>query len=107
MKNVDYAGDCEKMHDQKLSGDDLSDFEFTDVVYKRFPMDSDSYSDVFSEWEDSESDTESACSQQRCETELDNKLYSGAPITSSSSAVQLLSSVFKHKLTREAFNNLL
>lgn len=107
VKNVDYAGDCEKMHDQKLSGDDLSDFEFTDDAYERFAKDSDSYSDVFSECEDSESDTESTCSSQRCETEPDDKLYSGAPITSSSSAVLLLSFVFKHKLTREAFNDLL
>ena len=97
VENIDHTGDCE---DQKLG-----DLESTDVAYERFAKDSDSCSDVFSECEDSESDTE--FSSQRCETEPDDKLYSGAPITSSSSAVLLLSFVFKHKLTREAFNDLL
>ena len=39
--------------------------------------------------------------------EPDDKLYSGAPMTSRSSTMLLLSFVFKHKLTREAFNDLL
>ena len=37
----------------------------------------------------------------------DDGLYSGAPLTSSTSFVLLLTFVMKHKLTREAFNDLL
>ena len=50
MENIDHTGDCEEMHNQKLSGDELSDFEFTDVEYERStkPKDSDSCSDDFS-----------------------------------------------------------
>lgn len=52
-----------------------------------------------------EIDTE--CIPEHCGAESDDMLYSGAPITSNSSVVLLLSFVFKHKLTRKAFNDLL
>ena len=52
-----------------------------------------------------EIDTE--CIPEHCGAESDDMLYSGAPITSNSSVVLLLSFVFKHKHTREAFNDLL
>lgn len=41
------------------------------------------------------------------ESKPDDVLYSGAPLTSSTSFVLLLTFVMKHKLTREAFNDLL
>ena len=44
---------------------------------------------------------------EQCESEPNDILYSGAPLTSSTSIVLLLTFVTKHKLTREAFNDLL
>ena len=62
-------------------------------------------SDVFSDCENIDSDSESI--PEQCEVEHDDALYSGAPITSSSSVVLLLSFAFKHKLTRETLSDLL
>ena len=73
-------------------------------LYERFVVD-ETGSDVFSDCENIESDSESISEQ--CEEGHDDVLYSGAPITSNSRVVLLLSFVFKHKLTREAFSDLL
>ena len=67
--------------------------------------DDDVCSDFLSDSENIESDNESIPEQR--ETEADDILYSGAPIKSSTSVVLLLLFVFKHKLTREAFSDLL
>ena len=84
VENIDHTGDCEEMHNQKLSGDELSDFEFTDVEYERF----------------TKPNARIAILARMILAEPDDKLYSGVPITSRSSTVLLLSFVFKHKLTR-------
>lgn len=93
--------DFENMRDDgEVSEDETLHF----TSFERFVMD-DAGSDVFSDCEDIESDSESI--PEQCEVEHDDALYSGSPITSSSSVVLLLSFVFKHKLTREAFSDLL
>lgn len=80
-------------------------FFFPVNAYERFVKDDDVCSDFLSDSENIESDNESIPEQR--ETEADDILYSGAPIKSSTSVVLLLSFVFKHKLTREAFSDLL
>lgn len=79
---------------------------FTDNMYARFPRDEDASSDVFSDNENIESDSESLL-DEACETEHDDVLYSGAPITTTSSIVLILSFVMKYNLTREALRDLL
>lgn len=75
-------------------------------MYERFVVDDDEAgSDIFSDCENIESDTE--YTSEHCDGQSDDMLFAGAPISSSSSVVQLLSFVFKHKLTREAFSDLL
>ena len=74
-------------------------------MYERYVMDDDAGSDIFSDCENIESDSESSSKEH--EREHNDMLYSGSPITSSSSVVLLLSFVLKHKLTREAFSDLL
>ena len=74
-------------------------------TYERFIKDDDACSDFFSDSEIIESDSESIT--ERCETEANEILYSGAQVSSSSSVVLLRSFVFKHKLTCEAFSDLL
>ena len=75
-------------------------------MYERFVVDDDEAgSDIFSDCENIESDTE--YTSEHCNGQSDDMLFAGAPISSSSSVVQLLSFVFKHKLTREAFSDLL
>ena len=85
--------------DVSLSESELLDF--TNAPYERFVTeDDDACSQTFSDYEDNEVlELES----KQGEPEPDCTLYSGAPLTSSSSIVLLLSFVMKHKLTREAF----
>ncbi|XP_044165512.1 uncharacterized protein LOC122949481 [Acropora millepora] len=52
-------------------------------------------------------DTNASLDSEQHESKPDDVLYSGAPLTSSTSFVLLLTFVMKHKLTREAFNDLL
>lgn len=78
---------------------------FKESTYARFIKDDDASSDVFSDNEHIESDTESL--QEECETENDDVLYPGAPITTTSSIVLILSFVLKYNLTHEAFRDLL
>lgn len=94
--------ESEVMLDVSLSESELLDF--TNTPYERFVTEDDACSQTFSDYEDHE-DLELELKQ--CEPEPDCALYSGAPLTSSSSIVLLLSFVMKHKLTREAFNDLL
>lgn len=56
---------------------------------------------------DSEDHENLDMTSEQHESKPDDVLYSGAPITSSTSFVLLLTFVMKHKLTREAFNDLL
>ena len=79
----------------------------THTSYERHIKEGDACSDSSSssEYESTESDTESI--PEQCQVEADDILYSGAPLSSTSSVVLLLSFVMKHKLTREAFNDLL
>lgn len=93
--------EVEEMLDVSLSECEMLDLE---NVYERFVTEDDACSQTFSDYEDHE-DLELELKQ--CEPEPDCALYSGAPLTSSSSIVLLLSFVMKHKLTREAFNDLL
>ena len=94
--------ELEKMLDVGLSESELLDFKNT--AYERFVTEDDSCSQTFSDYEDHE-DLE--LEMKHCEPEPDCALYSGALLTSSSSIFLLLSFVMKHKLTREAFNDLL
>lgn len=75
------------------------------TLYGRFLREDDDASlHSVSDYEDQE-DLE--LPSKSCESECDdNILYPGAPLTSSTSVV-LLTFVMKHKLTHEAFNDLL
>ena len=74
-------------------------------MYARFIKEDDTSSDIFSDFESSVgSDSETL--PEECEKE-DDVLYSGSPITTSSSIVLILSFVMKYKLTQEAFRDLL
>ena len=96
-----------KTHDDRLSEDELDLTSSTDgnILYDQFVIDDEAGSDIFSDCENIESDSE--CTSGEFVGEQDEMLYSEAPITSCSSVVLLLSFVFKHKLTREAFSDLL
>ena len=85
--------------------DELLQFTDSTCMYARFIKDDDASSDVFSDNENIESDSEPLL--EECETEHDDMLYSGAPITTTSSIVLILSFVMKYNLTREAFRDLL
>ena len=76
------------------------------TLYERFLREDDDASlHSVSDYEDQE-DLE--LPSENCESESDdNILYPGAPLTSSTSVVLLLTFVMKHKLTHEAFNDLL
>ena len=56
---------------------------------------------------DSEDHDNLDMTSEKHESKPEDVLYSGAPLTSSTSFVLLLTFVMKHKLTREAFNDLL
>ena len=109
-KDMDRSSDfaSEDEDNSRISGDEfeLLDFADSDDTFEQFVKDEDACSDFFSDCEDPD-EIDSECIPEQCEAESDEGLYSGAPITSSSSVVLLLSFVFKHKLTCEAFNDLL
>ena len=86
------------MLDISLSESKLLDL--TNTPYERFVTEDNACLQTFSDYEDLELEL------KQCEPEPDCALYPGAPPTSSSSIVLLLSFVMKHKLTREAFNPL-
>lgn len=92
--------------DSGRSEDELFDFTHDACMYERFVME-EVASDVSSDCESIESESDCESTSERCEVEHDDILYSGAPISSSSSVVLLLSFVFKHNLTREALSDLL
>ena len=91
------------LSDQDENQDEL--WSHNACMYERYVMADDAGSDIFSDCENIESDSESSSKEH--EGENIYMLYSGSPITSSSSVVLLLSFVLKHKLTREAFSDLL
>lgn len=94
---------CEDLEDMQTDEATGEDAQFP--TFDRFVKDDDNVSDDSSDLDDSESDSDSlddACAQS--DSDL---LYSDAPITTTSSVVLLLSFASKHKLTREAFNDLL
>ena len=85
--------------------DSLSEEELLNSLYELFiGEDSNASLDYVS---DSEDHDNLDMTSGQCESKPDDVLYSGAPLTSGSSFVLLLSFVMKHKLTREAFNDLL
>lgn len=89
-----------------LEASDDEQWTTTSTSYERFLREDDDASlHSVSDYEDQE-DLE--LPSENCESESDDDiLYPGAPLTSSSSVVLLLTFVMKHKLTREAFNDLL
>lgn len=109
MQDMDetFQYEFEETHDGRLSEDELDLTSSTDgnILYDRFVIDDEARSDIFSDCENIESDSEYTSGE--FVGEQDEMLYSEAPITSCSSVVLLLSFVFKHKLTREAFSDLL
>ena len=110
VKDMDSSCEfaLEDEDNSRISGDEfeLLDSPEDSNTFEKFVKDEDACSDFFSDCEDPD-EIDSECIPEQCEVESDDRLYSGAPITSSSSVVLLLSFVFKHKLTHEAFNDLL
>ena len=109
VKDIDSSSEfaLEDEDNSRISGDEFELLDFADSnTFEQFVKDEDACSEFFSDCEDPD-EIDSECIPEQCEAESDDRLYSGAPITSSSSVVLLLSFVFKHKLTREAFNDLL
>ena len=109
VKDIDSSSESavEDEDNSKISGDEFEQLDFANSnTFEQFVKDEDACSDFFSDCEDPDK-IDSECIPEQCEAESDDTLYSGTPITSSSSVVLLLSFVFKHKLTREAFNDLL
>lgn len=96
--------DLDRMFDSEASDDEQ--LTTMSTLYERFlGEDDDASLHSVSDYEDQE-DLE--LPSESCESECDNNiLYPGAPLTSSTSVVLLLTFVMKHKLTREAFNDLL
>ena len=85
--------------------DSLSEGELSNSSYELFiGEDNNASLDSVS---DSEDHDNLDMTSGQCESKPDDVLYSGAPLTSSISFVLLLTFVMKHKLTREAFNDLL
>ena len=107
MQDIDETFQYEFEETDDGRSEDELDLTSTDgnILYDRFVIDDEAGSDIFSDCENIESDSEYTSGE--FEGEQDEMLYSGAPITSCSSVVLLLSFVFKHKLTREAFSDLL
>lgn len=96
---------AESLQCDSASDDELLQFTERKSMYVRFIKEDDTSSDIFSDVESSGgSDSETLA--EECDGE-DDVLFSGAPITTSSSIVLLLSFVMKHKLTQEAFHDLL
>ena len=102
--------DCEGFTAENLQCDSASDDELLDFtarksMYARFIEEDDTSSDIFSDVESScGSDSETLAEESERE---DDVLFSGAPITTTSSIVLILSFVMKYKLTQEAFRDLL
>ena len=79
-----------------------------DVVYQCFiSEDVDDCDTSLESASDFEEPEEGELPAENCDSNPDDMLYAGAPITSSMSSVLLLTFAMKHKLTREAFNDLL
>ena len=105
--NTDCGDLIANRQSDDTSEDELSDFTDHDskLMYARYIKDDDVSSDIFSDNENCDSDSETI--PEECETEDDDVLYSGAPITTTSSIVLILSFVMKYSLTREAARDLL
>lgn len=90
---------------EEMLNDSLSEEEISNSSYELFiGEDNNASLDSVS---DSEDPDNLDMTSGQCESKPDDVLYSGAPLTSSTSFVLLLTFVMKHKLTREAFNDLL
>ena len=103
--------ELEEMCDANLSEDELLNSSYAYELYIKEDNNTYMYSsaDSVSDCDDHD-DIELASEQGESkpfESEPDDILYSGAPLTSSASIVLLLTFVMKHKLTNEAFNDLL
>ena len=96
---------AESLQCDSASDDELLQFTERKSMYARFTKEDDTSSDIFSDVESSGgSDSETLA--EKCERE-DDVLFSGVPITTTSSIVLILSFVMKHRLTQEAFRDLL
>ena len=96
---------CEELEDMQTDRTTGEDAIEQFPTFDRFVKDDDNASDDSSDLDDSESDNESLeDAYAQSDSDL---LYSDAPITTTSSVVLLLSFASKHKLTREAFNDVL
>ena len=91
--------------DCSTSDNELSESLSMNMFSRFIKDDDDNSSEVFSDNENIVSDSEPCL--EDCGTDDNDDLYSGAPITTTSSVVLILSFVFKHNLTREAFRDLL
>lgn len=90
---------------EEILEDSLSEEELSNSSYELFiGEDNNGSLDSVS---DSEDHDNLDMTSGQSELKPDDVLYSGAPLTSSTSFVLLLTFVMKHKLTREAFNDLL
>lgn len=100
---------CEELEDMQNDGTTGEDVIEQFPTFDRFVKDDDNVSDDSSnhssDLDGTESDNESL--EDACSQSDNDLLYSDAPITTTSSVVLLLSFASKHKLTREAFNDLL
>lgn len=75
--------ECEEVRERTLSEDE---FETDTFMYERFVVDDDEAgSDIFSDCENIESDTE--YTSEHCDGQSDDMLFAGVPISSSSSVV--------------------
>ena len=95
--------ELEEMLNAGLSEDELLN---NPSAYERFVREDDNYTscDSVSDYEDYEN---LELASEQCEPEANDSLYSGAPLTTSTSVVLLLTFAMRHKLTRAAFNDLL
>lgn len=88
--------------DCSTSDNELSESLSMNMFSRFIKDDDDNSSEVFSDNESIDSDSEPCL--EDCGMDDNDNLYSGAPITTTSSVVLILSFVFKHNLTREAFS---
>ena len=96
---------AESLQCNSLSDDELLELTKSKSMYAHFIKEDDTSSDIFSDVESScGSDSETLA--EECGRE-DDVLFAGAPITTTSSTVLILSFVMKYKLTQEAFRDLL
>lgn len=96
---------AESLKCDRASDDEPLQFTERERMYARFIKEDDISSNIFSDVNSSVG-SDSEILPEECEKE-DDELYSGSPITTTSSIVLVLSFVIKYKLAQEAFSDLL